>query len=97
LKTNVKYHVQKVDELPPGKDPRQRARFDTLLRPLLRDQGSWYLVATYRTATAAGVAKRNLEGKENILDALWEFEVRAVEDPEGNQEGQLYARCTGKS
>lgn len=91
----VRYHMQRVEELPPDTGS-SKARYRTLLQPIVDDPGNWYHVATYASATGASVVKRKMEKGEIALPALgkWEFESRIVAEGEARS-SQLYARYMG--
>lgn len=91
----VRYHVEKVPELPPGNGGAPRARYRTLLSPVMADPGNWFVVATYPSAGGAAVVRRKMEKNTiTIPEGKWEFASRVVQEEDGKV-SQLYARYMG--
>lgn len=90
----VQYHLQKVNELPVDEVARGMKYFH-LLRPLMDDPGSLYLIATFSTDSGAGTVKKELdEGGRTIPPGKWEFDTRRITEDE-KRVSKLYARYIG--
>lgn len=90
----VRYHLEKVEELPVDEVARGMKYFH-LLRPVMEDPGSFYLIATFSTDSGAGTVKKELDERGRpIPPGKWEFDTRRITEGE-KRVSKLYARYIG--
>jgi len=91
----VQYHCEKVEELPPNEFSRGM-RYFNLLKPLMEDPGSTYLIATFSTDSGASVVKKALDaGERKIPEGKWIFDTRVGLNDQGEKVSRLYATYAG--
>lgn len=95
------YPMEKVDALPEDAANATGGRsnlFLGLLEKVATDPGEWYCIASYKTASGAPNALKEIRtGNREVPQGEFEFETRKVANPEGRgpKHSKLFARFLG--